>query len=151
MKMDAWTRVFEKVRPRSLVGGGTSVFVRQGLGLWRSSLWLVSTPFAGGSRAAWGAGGCGWGCALGGFNVVGGSSPSGWDATVTGTVWNPHTLGCTWSASLPHARCLGLYEVLGGRNPGLRGFFCRLGSLATQTEASQGHKSFNFQISNPKF
>ena len=26
-------------------------------------------------------------------------------------------------ASLPRARCLGLYEILGGRSPGLRGFF----------------------------
>ena len=50
-----------------------------------------------------------------------------------------HTLGCTRG---PRSR--GVPLDCGGFNlqnwsPGLRGFFCRLGSLATQTEASQGH------------
>ena len=54
-----------------------------------------------------------------------------------GTVWIAHTLGRTWNASLPHARCFGLYEILfGGRSPGLREFFSMdFGSLATNTEA----------------
>ena len=49
-----------------------------------------------------------------------------------------HTLGCTRG---PRSRgvpldCGGF--TLQNWSPGLRGFFCRLGSLATQTEASQG-------------
>ena len=40
-------RVFEKVRPRSLVGGGTSVYMYGGEleSVRGSSLQLVSTPF----------------------------------------------------------------------------------------------------------
>ena len=63
-----------------------------------------------------------------------------------------HTLGRTRG---PRPRGVpGLYWItLQNWSPGLRGFFSRPGSLATETEASQGHQIFqfkNFQIQNSK-